>query len=152
MLWYCETKSFPQKIVISPFDAENLKFSIPEFFSNTRVLYEIFRYFETENFRRKIVILPPLPLLSINFFATGSFLKHSTEGFLYEMFRYYETKQFRRKIVIPPPPPFLTFSHTRSFLKHKGSSANFLLSGTKIFRRKVVIPLFCIKYRNQWWN
>ena len=39
----------------------------------------------------------PSPFLSINFFATRNFLKHSTEGFLYEMFRYCETKNFDRK-------------------------------------------------------
>ena len=39
------------------------------------------------------------PLLSINFFANGNFLRHSTEGFLYEIFRYCETKKFRHKIV-----------------------------------------------------
>ena len=36
-------------------------------------------------------------LLSINFFATTNFLKHSIEGFLYEMFRYCETKIFDGK-------------------------------------------------------
>ena len=103
--------------------------------------YGNFRHYETKNFRRKILILPPPsliqtfsvpeinatvkdspteifgtvrqkifdgkswyslpPLLSINFFATGKFLKHSTEGFLYEIFRYCKTKIFQRKIVIP---------------------------------------------------
>ena len=38
------------------------------------------------------------PVLSINSFATGKCLKHSTEGFPYELLRYCETKQFRRKI------------------------------------------------------
>ena len=36
----------------------------------------------------------PHPFLSINFFATRFFLKHSIEGFLYEMFRYCEPKVF----------------------------------------------------------
>ena len=44
------------------------------------------------------------PLLSINFLATGIFLKHSTERFPYEIFRHCETKKFRRKILILPPP------------------------------------------------
>ena len=56
---------------------------------------------ETKNFRWKIAILPSF--LSINFFATGNVLKHSTEGFLYEMFRYCGTKKIWRKIVILPP-------------------------------------------------
>ena len=61
--------------------------------------YGSFRHCETKSFRRKILILPPL--LSINFFATGNFLKHSTEGFPCEVFRHCETKNFWRKIVIP---------------------------------------------------
>ena len=50
------------------------------------------------------------PFLSINFLATGNFLKHSTEGFPYEIFRHCETKNFRRKILILPPPLIQTFS------------------------------------------
>ena len=39
---------------------------------------------------------PPLlpPLLSLNFFAPGNLLKHSTQGFPCEFFRYCETKNF----------------------------------------------------------
>ena len=44
----------------------------------------------------------PPPLLSINFLATGRFLKHSTEGFTYQIYRHCETKNFGRKNVIPP--------------------------------------------------
>ena len=36
-----------------------------------------------------------------NFFSTGNFLKHSTEGFLDEIFRHCETKIFQRKILLP---------------------------------------------------
>ena len=46
-------------------------------------------------------------LLSINFFATRNFLKHSIEGVLYEMFRHCQTKNFRRKILILPLPLFI---------------------------------------------
>ena len=88
--------------------------SYPNFFdtrnqcSSKGFPYGNFRHCETKNFRRKILILPP-PLLSIKFFATGNFLKHSTEGFTCETFRQCETKGFRRKIVIlsPPPPPLI---------------------------------------------
>ena len=53
------------------------KFSKPENLWNKEVFpYEIFRYRETKQFRRKIVIPPPLPLLSIQLYDTGSFLKH----------------------------------------------------------------------------
>ena len=40
----------------------------------------------------------PTLLLSINFFATENFLKHSTDGFPYEVFRYCETKKFNWKL------------------------------------------------------
>ena len=43
------------------------------------------------------------PLLSINFLATGNFLKPSTERFPYGILRHCETKIFWRKILIPPP-------------------------------------------------
>ena len=61
-------------------------------------------------------------LLSINFFATVNFLKHSTEGFPYEIFWHCETKKFWQKIVILlPSPPFLSiiFFETRMFVKHR---------------------------------
>ena len=52
--------------------------------------------FSTEN------LDTPLPLRSVNFIATGSFLNYSNEGFAYEVFRYNETKKFWQKIVILP--------------------------------------------------
>ena len=51
-------------------------------------------------FERKSWYSPPL--LSINFFATGNFLKHSTEGFPYKIFRHCETKNFRKLLTLPP--------------------------------------------------
>ena len=42
----------------------------------------------------------PPPSLSINFFTSEKFLKHSTEGFLSETLRYCEKEQVRQKIVI----------------------------------------------------
>ncbi len=60
--------------------------------------------------------MPP-PLLSINFFATGNFLKHSTEGFPYEVFWHCETNNFRRKILMPPPPLIHKFFPYRKFFE-----------------------------------
>ena len=57
---------------------------------------EIFGTVRQKNFDGKSWYSPPL--LSINFFTTGNFLKHSAEGFLYEIFRHCETKKFRQKI------------------------------------------------------
>ena len=62
--------------------------------------YEFFRHCETKFFPRKNLILAPPLLLSINFFASGSFLKSSAEVFLYEIFRHCETKSFRWKNLI----------------------------------------------------
>ncbi len=69
-----------------------------------RVHLQNFSALWDKKFSTKILILPP-PLLSINFFATGNFLKHTAECFNYEIFRQCETKNFRRKILILPPPP-----------------------------------------------
>ena len=69
-----------------------------------RVHLQNFSALWDKKFSTKILILPP-PLLSINFFATGNFLKHTAECFNYEIFRQCETKKFRRKILILPPPP-----------------------------------------------
>ena len=96
-----ETKNFRRKILIHPPPSfiqifsgpevsETLKDSPTKFFGTVR----------QKNFDRKSWKSPPL--LSINFFATGRFLKHSTEGFTYQIYRHCETKNFRRKNVIPP--------------------------------------------------
>ena len=115
----------------SPLLSINFTFSLPEIFWNTPPKgspTKIFRHCETKNFRRKILILPP-PLLSINFFATGNFLKHTAECFNYEIFRQCETKNFRRKILILPPPPSYpyTFSLPEIFWNTppKGSPTKF---------------------------
>ena len=42
------------------------------------------------------------PFLSINFFTTENFLKHSTKAFTYENFRHCEKENFRQKILILP--------------------------------------------------
>ena len=114
-------------------------FRYPKVKRNTKRLpYEIFRHCETKNFRRKILILPP-PLLSINFFATGNFLKHSTEGLPYEIFRHSETKNFRRKILILPPPSYSNFFGTRNQCNSKGFPyGNFRHCETKNFRQKIM--------------
>ena len=145
MLRYCETKKFDGKTWYPPVLSINsfatgkcLKHSTEGF------LYELLRYCETKQVRRKIVTAAPsltlynfpyqsfsetqkvssrkafgtvrqnfsdgkpwyspspIPL-SINFFTSESFLKHSTEGFLYEMLRYCEKEQVRRKLVIIAP-------------------------------------------------
>ena len=94
---HCETKNFRRKILILPPLIQT--FSIPEINETLKdsTPYGNFRHCETKNFRQKN--LNPPPLLSINFFATGNFLKHSTEGFTYQIFRHCETKNFERKVV-----------------------------------------------------
>ena len=99
-------KNFRRKILILPPPSYSNFFGTRNQCNSKGFPYGKFRHCETENFRRKLLILPP-PLLSINFLATGNFLKHSTEGFTYEIFRHCETKNFRRKILILPPPSLL---------------------------------------------
>ncbi len=94
--------------------------------------------FSTEN----LDTLPP-PHSSINFFATGKFLKHSTEGFLYEMFRYCKTKNFRWKILILPPLLLsMNFFAAGNFLKHSTERFTYKIfryCETKNFRLKILI-------------
>ena len=63
-------------------------FSIPEFFRNT----ETYRHWDTKKIRQKILILPPSPLLPINFFVTRKFLEQRRVP--QEVFRYCETTTF----------------------------------------------------------
>ena len=110
---YCNSKGFPYKNFRhwdKKFSTENLDTPPPSFiqiFSGPEVSETLkdspTKFFGTvrqKNFDRKSWKSPPL--LSINFFATGRFLKHSTEGFTYQIYRHCETKNFRRKNVIPP--------------------------------------------------
>ena len=86
-------------------------FDTRNWWNTTGFLYEIFGTVRPKIFDGKFwYFLPPPSPLSIIFFATGNFLKYSTERFLDEIFRHCETKNFQRKIVILPPslPPFLS--------------------------------------------
>ena len=78
-----------------------------------------------------MLILPPSPLLSINFFDPGNFLNHSTEGFPYEFFWYRETTIFERKVVILPPSllPLLIYK----LLRYQNFSETQKFSPTKFF-------------------
>ena len=85
------------------------------------------KWFSTErqnNFDGKSWQRPP-PLLSINFSASGNFLKQSTEGFPYEVFRNCGTKILNRKtcyslIPLPTPLPLsMKIFDTRKIVKHR---------------------------------
>ena len=136
-------KKFRRKILIlSPTSCPNF-FDTRNQCNSKGFPYANFWHCETKNFRRKILILPP-PLLSINFLATGSFLKHSAEGFNYEIFQHCETKSFRRKILILPPPPLsINFFATGNFLKHSTEGFPYEIfrhCETKGFRGKILMP------------
>ena len=49
------------------------------------------------------------PLLSINLFAAGNFLKHITEGFLYEIFGTVRQKISTEALDTPLPPFSMNF-------------------------------------------
>ena len=90
---YCETKQFWQKIVIPAPSliphifryqkfSETLKGTVTKFLAlwdrKFSALWD--KKFSTENLDTLPTPPPPPPLLSVNFFATGNFLKYSTEG------------------------------------------------------------------------
>ena len=101
--------------------------------------YEIFRHCETKIFRKILLIFPTL--LSINFFATGIFLKHSKEVFPYELFRYCETKKIRRKNVNPPFLSLTSFD-TRKWWNTKGFPYEVVrhCETNKIRQKMVILP------------
>ena len=94
------------------------KFSIKEFFWNTKVFSNgIFWYSETKTFRWKIVIPPSL--LSIKFFPYQKFLE-TQNGSLAKFFRSCQKKNFDKTVKFPPSfarkfsiPEF--FRHTEVF-------------------------------------
>ena len=91
---YCETKKV-DKIVIPLLSKKHL---IPERFWNTEgFAHDVFRRFVTNNFRRKNVTTPFLPIC---FLHTRKFLKQKSVPHVF--FRYCETKNLRRKIVKLP--------------------------------------------------
>ena len=98
----------------------------------------MFRYCETKNFRRKILILPPPPLIH-KLFATGNFVKHSTEGFHQQSFSVLQDKKNStesRDITLLN----IKFFDTRNFVKHSTLPLrNFRHCETKNIRRKILI-------------
>ena len=117
------------------------KFSIKEFFWNTKVFSnEIFWYSQTKTFRRKIVI----PLLSIKYFSLPEIF-WNTEWFPGEVFSVlWENFRQNRE---DSPLLCLKLSDTRILSKQKGSSTNFI--GTvrqKFFNGVSDIAFLSIKF------
>ena len=100
MIWFCEAKKFRRKIVTKPSKA--WIFSMAE---NNDILegspLKVFGSMTQKNIDRNSWYSP---FISIDFFAAGKILKHSTEGLLYETFRHCETKIFRGKSWYFPLP------------------------------------------------
>ena len=79
------------------------------------------------------------PIFSIIFFATGNFLKHSTEEFICEYFRHCETKKLSTEN-LDIPPSYPNFFDARNYCNNKGFPyRNFRHCETKSFRRKILI-------------
>ena len=83
------------------------------------------------------------------FFIRKNFSKRDilskTVGFVYKNFRQGETKNFRQKNVIPPIMNNV-FRYPKSSETLKYAQEFFRYCETIFFRRKVVIPLSCIKF------
>ena len=133
--WYTPP-SFLQ-IFSGPEVSETLKDSPTNFFGTVRQ-----KIFDRKSWN-------PPPLLSVNFFATGRFLKHSTEGFTYQIHRHCETKNFRRKNVIPPSVHKIFWSPNFSET-FRGCLRNFMaLWDQKFSTEKRDTPFFI---HNFFWN
>ena len=98
-------------------------FRYPKFSETLKGCPQNFRHCETKSFRRNILIPP---LLSMNFFATGNFLKHRSEGFLYEIFRHCETKYSTENRDTPLLPLIHEYFRYQKFCEtKKGSPTKF---------------------------
>ena len=147
VLW---DKNFDKTVMPPPSPSYAWKFSIEEFFWNTKLFSnEIFRYSETKTSTENRN--PPHALLSIKYFSLPEIF-WNTEWFPGEVFSVLWDKENFDKTVKLPPSSAWNFSIPEFFRKTEGFSYEYSRHWeTKIFRRKIVIP-FCIKYRNQWWN
>ena len=90
----CQTKYFGLKIVILSASLLSKKFfDTTKFVTNRKVPLKRFSAIQDKKTWRNILILSPSPLLSIHYFATGNFLRHSTKRLPYEVFRYSAPKR-----------------------------------------------------------
>ena len=93
-----DEKKFDRKLWRYSLKQKN--FRSPKLMKDWRIILRDFSALWDKKFSTKNLD-NPLPLPSVNFFATGIFLKHSTEGFPCEIFRSCETDFFLQKIAIP---------------------------------------------------
>ena len=118
---HCETKKFRRKILILPLLIHKLirNWKLSET-QHKRVPLRIFSALWDKKLPKENLDTSP-SLLSIIFFATRNFLKHSTEGFPCKVFRHRETKKIRRKILILLPFLSILFFRYRniSWTQHR---------------------------------
>ena len=149
IFWHCET-NFLTEICDTPFYILCISFFPYKKSSQTQEG----RFTKFLVLKQKIFDKTMMPsVLCMKVFDNKYFW--NTEGFPYEFFRNFEIKKISTE---NNEIPFLSrnFFDTRNFLVHRiVTQQNFSVLWDKNFGRKVVIlppPLFCIKYRNQWWN
>ena len=133
LLRYCETKQVRRTIVTTaPLSSYTILDTI-NFLRHTRFPPQKFSALWDKKFSTESLDTRPPPSLSINFFTSENFLKHSREGLLYEIIRNSETKQFWWKNMITAPSLILYIFRYQKFSETKKGSL------TKIFgtvRRK----------------
>ena len=143
---YSEAKTSTQNRDTPPPPCSNF-FDSRNYCNSKGFPYGNFRYCETKNFRRKILILLPPPFIqTFSIPEINETLKDSTPTGIFGP----ETKNFRRKILIPPPPSLM-----HKFFRYPKFSDTPKCSPTKFFgavRQKILNEKSCIEYRNQWWN
>ena len=141
---YCVTKSFRRRNLIPPLWCTKYttrKFLIHRSVPPTKLFGTVWQlFFDGKSW------YSPLPLLSKNFFATGHFLKHTSEGFLYESFRSCETKNFEKTVI--PSLLCMRIFDTRILSKHRRVLLrNLSALWDKDFSKEFSdIPFLCIKF------
>ena len=156
MFRYCETKQLRLKNVNQPPLLSLTFFDTRIWWNSKGFPYEIFSALRQDTFDPKWWYPPPV--LSINFFATGNFLKHSTEGFPTIFFGTVRQKNLRRKTLDTPLPPLFhkLFRYRKFSETHHRRLPQRNFSGTvrqKIFDGKPWYsppppPLFSIHFRS----
>ena len=143
---YCVTKSFRRRNLIPPF-LMNIIFRYPNFCDTPKCSpTNIFgtarqKIFDGESWYP--------PLLSINFFATGLFLKHGSEEFHYEVFRHCEKKFLtENRDTTPPPVSSINFFDSTNFVKKRRVPLRsfLVLWDNKFSMENRDIPLLGIKF------
>ena len=109
-------KIFPGKPWYSPFSYPNF-FDTRNYCNNKGLPYGNFRHCEIKNFRRKVLMVPPAPLIQT--FSTSEIFATIKDSPT-EIFGTVRQKNFHGKSCYSPPPLLSKIFDTRNYCNNKG--------------------------------